>query len=177
MGRKPPQLLVARQVAVPAAAAQASRWLAAACWMSWLCPAGSLGPAQHGLSCDGGSGESCTGGTTFKCPKHTTSSPQYCIVKEADAVTVCEGLPGCKFISKCLTGGGCAGWNAANPDSVQLGAGIIDPANQDWVTCTKAPPSHALALVFVALLMAGVYVGLGVGLWAPKAVDLGAACW
>ena len=130
--------------------------------MAWPCPPGSLGPT-NGLACDGGSGPSCAGGTPLKCPEHTRA-PGYCIVLEADSVRVCDAVPGCMIISKCVTDPGCAGWNKNYPDSVQLGTGIINTVNADWVSCTKAPPSHALTLVALALLLLCAYVAGGIAL-------------
>ena len=83
---------------------------------------------------------------------------------EPDSVRVCDAVPGCMIISKCVTDPGCAGWNKNYPDSVQLGTGIINTVNADWVSCTKAPPSHALTLVALALLLLCAYVAGGIAL-------------
>lgn len=130
--------------------------------MAWPCPAGSLGPATGGLACDGGSGASCAGGKPLACPEYTVE-PGYCIVHEADGVRVCDAVPGCKFISKCLpSNAACSGWNTRHPECVQLGAGVINTVNTDWVSCRKEPPGHALTLVALSLLLLCAYVAGGI---------------
>ena len=132
---------------------------------AWACPAGARGPPMPGLSCLDGTGASCAGGKSFSCPAYDTGVGG-CIVKEVDAVRVCDALPGCAFISRCSIGEPCKGWNAAHPDSVQLGWGHVNSVNKDWETCMRAPPDHALALVGLVLAAAAAYVAAGVLLGA-----------